>query len=91
MKYALSDFSIGIEMIMRQPTNEKKAVRSVTVFCSPLSAVKERIRITRHGKNSLIITYGRPNYREREFLKLCKKAKTNPRKLRFEYFPKKKS
>ena len=90
MKYALSDFTLGIELIMREMTNEKRKVRTVTVFCPPLSNVKQRIRVTRRAKNELLVTYGKPNYSEREFLKLCKKAKTNPRKFRFEYFPKKK-
>lgn len=83
-KYALSDFSIGIENMMRNPE-----LRSVTVFCAPLKDVKNRVRITRRGNDSLIVTYGKPNYGEREFLKTCRKAKCLPRRLRFQFFKKK--
>lgn len=86
MKYALKDFSLGLECILRDPE-----MHSVTVWCGKLSwDMKERIRITRRGKNELIITMGRPNYAEREMLKLCKKARTNPRKFLFKYYGKKK-
>lgn len=88
MKFALSDFTAGIEMIMRDPN-----LYTCTVFCSPLSKVTQRVRITRVGKGSksLVINYGKPNYAEREFLKLCKKAKTNPRRFLLKSFPKKKA
>jgi len=85
MKYTRKDFIIGLESILSDPE-----MRSVSVFCSPLADVKQRIRMTRRGKDSLIITMGRPNYREREFLKLCKKAKTKPRKVWFQFFKKSK-
>ena len=81
MKYTRQDFAIGIEHIMDDPE-----LRSVTVFCDPLLDVKQRIRMTRRGKDSFIVTYGKPNYGEREFLKLCKKAKTKPRKVRLQFF-----
>lgn len=84
MKYSLFEFNCGIEAVLRDPT-----IKTATVFCSPLVDVKNRIRVTRKGKDQLIITYGRPNYREREFLKLCKKAKTQPRKIIFKFFKKK--
>lgn len=85
-KYSLKDFSDCIETIMRDPT-----MRVCTLFCAPLNNVKQRIRITRPKwsvgiSNSLIVTYGKPNYEEREFLKLCKKAKTNPKRFWFKYF-----
>ena len=36
---------------------------------------KTVVKATRQGKNnSLILTWGRPNYLERKFIKLCKKA-----------------
>lgn len=84
MKYTRKDFITGLECILDDPE-----MRSVSVFCSPLDDVKQRIRMTRRGKDSLIITMGKPNYREREFLKLCKKAKTKPRKVWFQFFKRK--
>ena len=96
MKYALSDFTLGIEMMMRQPTNEKRAIKSVTVFCKITDPRTERIRIARRSfaqgpnSNSFVVTYGKPNYREREYLAMCKLAKCRPRKCWFQYFPKKK-
>lgn len=84
MKYTRKDFITGLESILSD-TN----MRSVSVFCSPLDDVKQRIRITRRGKDSLILTMGRPNYREREFLKHCKKAKTKPRKTWFQFYKEK--
>ena len=85
MKYSRSDFVVGIENIM-----DDSDIRSVTVFCNPLNNVKNRIRFTRRDQESFIVTYGKPNYREREFLKLCKKAKTKPRKVWFHFFKKSK-
>jgi hypothetical protein len=82
-KFALIDFSDAIEMILRDDT-----MRVVTLFCKPLSDVTQRVRITRRSKNELVVTYGKPNYEEREFLKLCKKAKTNPKRVLFKFFKK---
>ncbi len=81
MKYTRQDFITGLECIL-----EDDAMKSVTVFCGNLADVKQRIRITRRGKpklNELLIS-------ERNFLKLCKKAKTKPRKVWFHFYPKKK-
>jgi hypothetical protein len=79
--FALSDFTMAIELIMRHN------FKSVTVFCPPLKNVVQRVRVcrpypVRKGAriNELRLTYGRPNYREREFLKQCKKANCLPRK-----------
>jgi hypothetical protein len=69
------------------------------VFANPLGKVRQRVRVIQktYGKSrpkpisasmkqaELIVSIGPPNYAEREFLKLCKKAKTKPRKL---WFPK---
>jgi hypothetical protein len=56
---------------------------AVTLFGLPGG---ERVRVTKrvYGKNKkfdgdMVISIGKPNYREREFLRLCKKAKTQPR------------
>ena len=87
MKFALSDFTTGIDLVMRDPK-----VRTATVFQTPTHREilkTQRVRVTRVGKDSLRITFGRPNYREREFLKLCKKAKTGPKKFWLQMMPKK--
>jgi len=51
--------------------------RSATKYLSPVLVVKA----TRHGKpcknersTSMVVTVGKPNYAEREFIKKCKKA-----------------
>ena len=75
-KFALSDFTAGIEAVMRDPK-----VRVATVFQLPLAAKPQRVRVTRKGKDGLVVTFGRPNFRERAFLADCKKAKCQPRKL----------
>jgi hypothetical protein len=62
------------------PDKDKKRV---VVF---LPGYKKRVSVTRvHFKNApqsnekyLTVQIGKPNYREREFLKLCKKTKTQP-------------
>ena len=73
------------------PDKDKKRV---VVF---LPGLKKRVSITRvHYKNApksnekyLTIQIGRPNYKEREFLRLCKKAKTQPRQnIWINLFPK---
>jgi len=84
MKYSMRDFSGAIEVLLRDET-----LKSVTVFCSPLSDVKQRIRATRQffyryndiRRGTIILSYGKPNYAEREYLKLCKKAKCLPRRF----------
>jgi hypothetical protein len=80
----LSYIALGFSIIL----SDKKRL-SVTVFDNPLSNVKNRIRLTRryfkrcHGKQKygdIIVSIGKPNYAEREFLAKCKKAKCNPRR-----------
>jgi hypothetical protein len=68
-KFAMRDFSDAIEALLRNGNHN-----SVTVFCSPLTNVKQRVRVTRKEPNHLLVTFGRPNYREREYLKLCKRS-----------------
>jgi hypothetical protein len=52
---------------------------STTVFISPqeiIRAVRRRYnKKIREGNIEIMLTVGKPNYREREFIKLCKKAK----------------
>jgi len=78
--------SDAVRILMDQPQ-----IHTVTVFCSPLSDVKERVRVTRIGKRNLDfrVKIGKPNYAEREFLKLCKEAKTAPKKFWLKPYPKK--
>jgi hypothetical protein len=53
--------------------------RRVAVVFSP--DLKNRVRATRQGKtNSIVLTLGRPNYAERKFLRLCRKAKAQPKR-----------
>ena len=85
MKYSRKDFVTGLECILGDP-----CMRSVSVFCGDLSDVKQRIRMTRRGEDSLIITMGKPNWSERELLKSCKKAKCKAPKVWFKFFSRKK-
>jgi len=75
----------AIAYLMADP--DKKAA---TIFLPPLSDSKWRVRATRTCKNKrdFRLTIGWPNYRERKFLKLCKKAGTKPRRAWFQEFPK---
>ena len=84
MKYSRQDFVTGLECILDDPE-----MRSVSVFCGDRSDVKQRIRMTRRGKDSLIITMGKPNWRERELLKSCKKAKCKAPKVWFKFYKRK--
>lgn len=91
MKYPLNAFADAIETLLRCPT-----MRTVTVFVPPKTNCKHRVRITRRHKYhanrngyELLVTYGEPNYAEREFLALCKKAGCNPKRLWFKYWPEK--
>lgn len=93
MKYAMKDFSDAIEMLLRGPSHMK----SVTVFCKPLSNVTQRVTATykhkpdgRFDTREILVTYGAPNYSQREYLALCKKAKCNPRRVWFKFYPSKK-
>lgn len=68
-------------------------LKSVIAFASPLSDVRQRVKITRrkykHKKapeNDLIVTFDCPNYRERKYLQLCKKEKTKPRRFWLKFF-----
>jgi hypothetical protein len=70
---------------------EDNQLHSCTAFLSPLSNVKKRIRMTKaKNGNGFHLDIGKPNYKERKFLQLCKKAKTKPRKFLLQFFVKKK-
>lgn len=92
MKYPINAFSDGIEALLRIPE-----IKTVTVFIPPKVGCRDRVRITwRHKprakakEHEFVVTFGRPNYSEREFLALCKKAKCNPRRMWFQHWPVKK-
>lgn len=79
-KFALKDFTRGIERILRNPQ-----IKTITVFCySPITnckspqSIKQRVRITRRGRphwNELIVNFGKLNYGEKNFLKQCEKGR----------------
>ena len=80
--------------------------KTVVGFFDPLDNPKQRIGLTRKSYGAgvrtrgrglhlepagdIAVTIGRLNYAEREFVKLCKKAKTHPKRFWFRPFPKKK-
>jgi hypothetical protein len=84
MKFVMKDFHDGIETMLRHDK-----LKTVTVFCSPLSNVTQRVRVTRKYKDTFVVTFGKPNYSEREFLSDCKRAKCNPRRLWLKFLGKK--
>lgn len=91
MKYPLSAFTEGIEALLRFP-----AVKTVTVFIPPKQTCNDRVRVTwaqkpraKDREKHFVVSFGHPNYAEREFLKLCRKAKCNPKRLWFKMWPKK--
>lgn len=66
---------------------KQKKLHTVTAFLGSLGNVKSRVRVTRVAKHgSFTVVIGKPNYEEREFLKLCRKAKSRPRRYRLYYF-----
>jgi len=75
MKYPLKDFILSIETLLRD-----ERLKQVVVFCSPLDKVVARVKATRRKNcpREILITFGKLNYREREFIKLCKKSKIKP-------------
>lgn len=58
---------------------DKPGVRQATMYLSPKEIVRAtkrtfRGKIPRRGNVEVILTFGKPNYREREFIKACVKA-----------------
>jgi len=66
--FSRKDFMEAIESVMIP------GVRTATVFCYPIENPKQRIRATKRGKNQIVVTYGKPNYAERMFIKQEKKT-----------------
>jgi len=83
MKVSRKDIISAIE-ILQSADN----IHTVSYFCGNLNNIKMRIRLTRrkysfHRKpesNEFLITIGKPNSRERDYIKLCKKAKSKPKR-----------
>ncbi len=57
-----------------------REVHSVVSFIPRSNTAKLRVKVTRIGnEDDFRVNIGRPNYKEKEYLKLCKKAKSNPK------------
>lgn len=70
----LEDILLAVSLVI-------KGNKTAVVFCPPKVTTKERVRATRKTDDQILITTGRLNYEERQFIRLCKKAKTNPKKF----------
>ena len=71
MKIPMNAFSDVIEMLLR--TESKKA----TKYLSPdavVKATRPHKPSIRSRSTTLVVTFGKPNYAEREFIKSCRKA-----------------
>lgn len=77
MSVPLNAFTQAIEALLR--TDSKQAVK----YVSPALVVKAtRVTYRAHGRrprkgersSEVVLTFGKPGYREREFIKACKKA-----------------
>lgn len=55
------------------PLWNKKIVRA-TKYYSPAFVVRATRRVQSRSKIEVVLTMGRPNYRDRDFIKRCKKA-----------------
>lgn len=69
--------------------------RKVTAYLAPdytMKASRQRPYAKRDKAETFIVTHGRPNYEEREFIKLAKKAgEPFPiKKIQLKFWPKKK-
>ena len=71
MKVTMSAFTKAIESLLRTDS------RSSTVYLGSRMVVKathQRRPRVRDNSNTMLVTYGKPNYAEREFIKACFKA-----------------
>lgn len=66
--------------------------KTVTVFSPPISTPRFRVRATRqHAEDrrsrsqTIVVSIGGLNYAEREYVKLCQRAGTKPRRLWLKY------
>lgn len=81
---------------MQEALREDITHKIVVVFCKPIKGTYIKVRVTRKRRqrtmsgnrvreDNLVVTIGHLNYLEREYHKLCRKAKTKPRRF---WFPK---
>jgi hypothetical protein len=77
----------ALNILLSEPT-----VHTVTGFCVSKGKETERVRITKHKNDhkDIRLSIGKPNYLEREFLKLSKKTNSRVPPFWIKYFPKKK-
>lgn len=86
MKIKMTDELVQLAMYCLSTLLYDDTKKSVIGFAKPLSNVKMRAKATRAKHHThVMVTIGKPNYAEREYLKLCKKAKTQPKKI-FKFF-----
>lgn len=96
MKYSFNAFVDGLEIMLRDISVKGKRygepIKCITVFVPARNNCKNRVRLVRCKKrcNEIMVTWGKPNYEEREFLKLCKKTKCHPKRFWLRFFPGKK-
>ena len=85
-EYKPEDFARGFADLKDNPE-----IYSVTVFCD--AELEHRIKITRLGKQKgeYRVTTGKPAFVEREFIRLCKKAQTKPKRTWLRGYPTKRS
>lgn len=91
MKYPMSAVSQTVEALLRS------GAWKATKFLSKKQIVRASIKtfnrkISKVGNVEIILTLGHPNFAERKFLKLCKKAgePIPVKKVQLKYLPKKK-
>lgn len=75
--------------------DQDSEVRKATYYYDEKYVVKASLRHTPSSRDTrveLVLTWGYPNYEEREFIKLCKKAKVPfpVKKIQLKFWPKKK-
>ena len=86
MKLPRSAFSSTIEALL------ESGAKSAVKFLSEDTVVKATLphKIRRNGRgHSMIVTFGKPNYAEREFIKACKRAgePLPVRKIQLKFWP----
>lgn len=84
-----SHVAVAIQSLLR--TGARKA----TVYESPTHVTKVTLRkksLRGERTTEFVVTIGRPNFLERQFIKSCKRAREPfpVRKIQLKYFPKKK-
>jgi hypothetical protein len=72
--------------------NAKNVRRAVAYLDAKtvVMATRQRKFSSRGRSHTILLTYGAPNYRQREFIKICAKAKEPLplRKIQIEFWPK---